>query len=536
MQTLCHSLAVRETSRAKRLFASLARQSGWGGASEDIRSFMVRALTEPWDQPGRLARASAELIKFNPAIGPLIEKAHAAWPKRLTAQELLGDYGFAPLADDALLVALLTSAPNADIQLEHFLTLARAAMLAPQELSDELLRFAAALSQQCWINEYIFLPDDLEMKTAMAAREALTAALETANSVAPMQVLIVASYFPLHSLSKSKRLLERPWPAPVEAVLTQQIREPLEEFRLRSEIPRLTKIENHVSQLVQSQYEKNPYPRWVRLAPESSDNIVSFLSAKFPLAPFERNPRREMRDFLVAGCGTGAQSTSMALKFGDRNLTAVDLSLASLSYARRKSEELGLTIDYGQADILELASLGRQFDVIDCSGVLHHMADPYAGWQALSALLRPNGFMKVGFYSALARRPIAKTRAAIAEKNRGDSADDIREFRQQLMQTHEPDVQTAILNSEDFFSMSACRDLLFHVQEHHVTLPKIRAFLESHGLRFIGFELPGAILDAYRKRFPDDAAAIDLVHWEAFEDEHPDMFARMYDFWVWKAY
>ena len=34
------------------------------------------------------------------------------------------------------------------------------------------------------------------------------------------------------------------------------------------------------------------------------------------------------------------------------NFLAVDLSLASLGYARRKSEELGLTIAYAQADIL----------------------------------------------------------------------------------------------------------------------------------------------------------------------------------------
>jgi 2-polyprenyl-3-methyl-5-hydroxy-6-metoxy-1,4-benzoquinol methylase len=104
-----------------------------------------------------------------------------------------------------------------------------------------------------------------------------------------------------------------------------------------------------------------------------------------------------MRDFLIAGCGTGQQSIAVAQKFGDQNMLAVDLSLASLSYARRKSDEFGLRIEYGQADILEMAALNRQFDVIECQGVLHHMADPYAGWQALLPLLRPNGFMKLDF-------------------------------------------------------------------------------------------------------------------------------------------
>jgi SAM-dependent methyltransferase len=286
---------------------------------------------------------------------------------------------------------------------------------------------------------------------------------------------------------------------------------------------------------VQSQYEENPYPRWIRLAPAAPDNIVSFLSAKFPAARFERHPGRAMRDFLIAGCGTGQQSIAAAQKFGDRNMLAVDLSLASLCYARRKSDALGLRIEYGQADILELATLKRQFDVIECVGVLHHMADPCAGWRALLALLRPNGFMKLGFYSQVARRPIVETRGRIAKRGLGGSADDIRKFRQELMQSDDPGIQAAILKSEDFFSVSACRDLLFHVQEHRMSLPQIGAFLKGHNLGLLGFELNDAVLDAYRQRFPADPAATDLDHWETFEAENPGMFAGMYEFWVWKA-
>ena len=169
-----------------------------------------------------------------------------------------------------------------------------------------------------------------------------------------MQLLLVAAYFPLHGLANAERLLERSWPAPVEAVLTQQLREPLRELRLRADIPRLTGIENPVSRLVQNQYEENPYPRWVRPAPETPDTIGNFLSSKFPFAQFERPAGRSLPDILIAGCGTGQRSIAMARKFGAPHMLAVDLSLASLGYARRKSEELGLTIAYAQADILEL--------------------------------------------------------------------------------------------------------------------------------------------------------------------------------------
>ncbi|HWC62223.1 MAG TPA: class I SAM-dependent methyltransferase, partial [Rhizomicrobium sp.] len=475
---------------------------------------------------------------LDPGIGRAVEAAAAAWPARLSSTRLLGPAGFAALADNMLLMALLTSAPNTDIALERFLTMARAALLGaalPREITadDKTLRFAGAMAQQCFINEFIFMADETEIAEAKMLCETLAAALDSGEAIPPVQLLAGASYFPLMHLRGGERLLERSWPPAVQEVLTRQLREPLEERRLRAEIPRLTDIGSGTSQLVQRQYEENPYPRWVRVAPASRDNIVSFLSAKFPSARFERDPGRPMRDFLIAGCGTGQQSILAAQKFGDGHMLAVDLSLSSLGYARRKSNELGLKIAYGQADILELASLGRQFDVIECMGVLHHMADPYAGWKTLLALLRPNGFMEVGVYSAAARRPIHAVREEIAANGLG--AADLRAFRQGLMPSRDPGVQAAILKSEDFFTTSACRDLLFHVQEQGLTIGGIKAFLLEHGLAFLGFELDDAVVDAYRRRFRDDPAAVDLDHWAAFEADHPGMFAGMYRFWIWKS-
>jgi len=525
-EAIRHSLAVRETPRAKKLFVELARRFDENGGDDETRRLMVRALTEPWDRPGALSHACAGLIRSHPTIGPLVMRADAAWPNRLSLAQLLGDAGFTPLADDALLLALLTSTPNTDIPLERFLTMLRGAMMreldpeagAPAEL------FAAALAQQCFINDYVFLADKDELAAAVAAR----AAVETVNTATPIQLLLAAAYFPLHSLANAERLLERSWPAPAEAVLTQQLREPLLELRLRADIPRLTEIEDPVSRLVQTQYEENPYPRWVRPSPETPDSIGNFLSNKFPHPQFERP--RALKDILIAGCGTGQRSIAMARKFGAPHMLAVDLSLASLGYARRKSEEVGLPIAYAQADILELEKTGRQFDLIESLGVLHHLADPWDGWRALLSLLRPGGFMLLGLYSEMARRPVMAARARIAERG----AEDIRSFRQELIQSGDPGAYASILESEDFFSLSACRDLLFHVQEQRMTLGEIAGFIQSHNLGLLGFELDETVLAAYRKRFPQDRAATDLACWETFEAEHPGLFGGMYIFWVQK--
>ncbi len=62
---------------------------------------------------------------------------------------------------------------------------------------------------------------------------------------------------------------------------------------------------------------------------------------------------------LIAGCGTGQQAVMMARQYEGARILAVDLSLASLCYAKYRTDALGLNnIEYGQADILKLASIG----------------------------------------------------------------------------------------------------------------------------------------------------------------------------------
>ena len=177
-------------ARARKLFVELVRRFGGSGEGDDeIRRLMVRALTEPWDRPGALSHAAARLDPVSSAIGPLVTRADAAWPNRSSLTQLLGDAGFTPLADDALLIALLVSAPNTDIPLERFLTMLRGAMMrelaSSPETSTQTQVFAAALAQQCFINDYVFLPSEDELAAAAVAR----AALEKADIATPMQIL-----------------------------------------------------------------------------------------------------------------------------------------------------------------------------------------------------------------------------------------------------------------------------------------------------------------------------------------------------------
>jgi hypothetical protein len=160
------------------------------------------------------------------------------------------------------------------------------------------------------------------------------------------------------------------------------------------------------------------------------------------------------------------------------------------------------------------------------------MADPFGAWRHLLGLLNPGGFMLVALYSETARRGVVRMRDFIAQKGYGSSAADIRRARQDILAL--PDT-TRVTTAADFFGISTCRDLLFHVQEQRMTLPVIAAFLKENGLGLLGFELDSDTLAAYRKRFPADAAANDLDNWAVFEADNPDTFNGMYNFWVQKT-
>ena len=217
----------------------------------------------------------------------------------------------------------------------------------------------------------------------------------------------------------------------------------------------------------------------------------------------------------------------------------MDLSLASLSYAKRKTQELGIkNIEYMQGDILKLDQLEREFDIVESAGVLHHMDDPLAGWKVLVRKLRAGGVMNIGLYSEIARQSIANARREIAKKEYTSSPDDIRRYREELTNKDlNTDSKTSrFMDLLNFYSLSECRDLLFHVQEHRFTLPQIEEALNDLGLKFLGFELPESwVRNEFSKLYPEKDALVSLLLWHQFELKNPNTFRGMYQFWAQKA-
>ena len=274
------------------------------------------------------------------------------------------------------------------------------------EIDDDIIAFACALARQCFINEYVYPLAEAECKLASALRDRLLQDLATPAAISPLTLAIVAAYFPLHAIPMADVLLSRDWSASIAGLLRVQLREPLQELADRAAIPALVPVKDSVSLQVMRQYEENPYPRWT-INPLSVFAADQARGTTHPPAE-----RRAKLDILVAGCGTGLHAVQVAQVYPNARVLAVDISMSSLAYARRRTRELGLhNIEYAQADILELGTLDRTFDIIHSVGVLHHLAEPAAGWRVLISLLRPDGRMCIGLYSDLARRAVVDVRA-----------------------------------------------------------------------------------------------------------------------------
>jgi 2-polyprenyl-3-methyl-5-hydroxy-6-metoxy-1,4-benzoquinol methylase len=540
MKACISSLQAKETPAAKALFVRLVKMST-SYNSRFVRQYLIRALSDPWCRTGQLVPASLALIKSNREAGQCIERAVASWPAALSKEELFGTEGLAALAADDLLTAVLENTPAVGLDFEHFLALARRALLldvlasqTPDKVDSLPLRFCCAIARQCYINEYIYNCTSEEYDGVTWLRDTISKRITEAKPLPGVWVAALACYFPLSLLPDCERLAGVMTEPPLAGLFSQQVREPVQENNYRATLQKLTPIDDETSRLVSRQYEESPYPRWVR-SPSTDGGVPfgAFLASELGLQSSRFARQDGNIDVLIAGCGTGQQSIQTAQRFPAARILAVDLSTASLAYAKRKTRELGIAnIEYAQADLLKLESIGKTFDFIECVGVLHHLEDPVAGWRVLRSILRPGGVMHIGLYSELARRDIAAAQDLIVAQGYEATTEGIRKFRLDLQLVDRWRPFRTLTAMEDFYDTSSCRDLLFHVKEHRFTLRQIKESLAKLELDFLKFNVDLTVLQRYSLQYPGELARADLNCWTQFEVENPSTFLGLYDFYV----
>ena len=239
-------------------------------------------------------------------------------------------------------------------------------------------------------------------------------------------------------------------------------------------------------------------------------------------------------EILIAGCGTGQHAITTASKYKKSKILALDLSFNSLSYAMRKANELKINnIDFIQGDILDLKSIDRKFDIIESVGVLHHMNNPFKGWEILTSCLNNDSLMLIGLYSEKARRHIIQIKNKINKLKLQSNYKNIIKFRKDLIENN-IDQWNLIKSSPDFYTVSGVRDLLFHTQEHRFTISKIKEYLDKLGLVFLGFE-DKLVKENFKSIYNNKDDLYNLDKWEEYEKSNPRVFAGMYQFWCMKS-
>lgn len=101
---------------------------------------------------------------------------------------------------------------------------------------------------------------------------------------------------------------------------------------------------------------------------------------------------------LDVGCGTGLVSNLFALKYSHSKFTAVDFS-DSIDYASSFSDTYNIkNINWVKEDFLKYHT-NKQFDVIICCGVLHHIPEYQSALKRMKSLLKPKGKLLLALYN-----------------------------------------------------------------------------------------------------------------------------------------
>ena len=190
-------------------------------------------------------------------------------------------------------------------------------------------------------------------------------------------------------------------------------------------------------------------------------------------------------DILIAGCGT-SQAAVFAYSNPSATVVAIDVSQTSLNHHQRLKDTYNLSnLELHRLPIENVDTLGKSFDLIVSSGVLHHMADPLVGMTSLASVLRPDGVIAVMLYAKYGRLGVEMMQGIFREMGlRQDQAsiDIVREVLAALPPGHP--VQSYLEIAPDLQYDAGLVDTFLHGRDRNYTVDDCIALVEDAGLVF----------------------------------------------------
>lgn len=154
-----------------------------------------------------------------------------------------------------------------------------------------------------------------------------------------------------------------------------------------------------VTDRIKAFYEKTPFPNY-----DDFDSIGSLVEKA------RRRVFAKMLDdqipygarIIECGCGTGQLPSFLSV--AGRTAVGADMCLNSLRLAQGFKERNKLKrAHFFQMNLFRPCFAPGTFDLVICSGVLHHTSDPRLGFDTIAKLVKPNGYILIGLYHKYGR-------------------------------------------------------------------------------------------------------------------------------------
>ncbi|HJL16869.1 MAG TPA: class I SAM-dependent methyltransferase [Sandaracinaceae bacterium LLY-WYZ-13_1] len=245
---------------------------------------------------------------------------------------------------------------------------------------------------------------------------------------------------------------------------------------------------------IEDHYDRYPYPEGdtleVPTPPAHVAGTLSFLARRRAADALSTRPR-----IWVAGCGT-LQAATVGLTFPEAEVLATDVSTRTLERAAARAEAAGARqVRFERRDLRDPPGPAR-FDLVICTGVVHHLADPARGLAHVRAALAPNGLLQLMVYNRAHRSVLAPLRRATRRLGVPDE-DPLTTAGRVLEAALGPRCRSP--DRELLESLRDLRtrhrafvaDILLNPCEHDYDVDGMLALLDAAGLRFAAWRHPG---------------------------------------------
>ncbi|MEY4592162.1 MAG: hypothetical protein RIR18_1057 [Pseudomonadota bacterium] len=245
--------------------------------------------------------------------------------------------------------------------------------------------------------------------------------------------------------------------------------------------------------IVAQQYTQWAYPAPIPDLNELISNGVRYALDVEVCAPtfWPRCPNKSNLKILVAGCGTN-QAAYYAYRNPTARVVGIDLSETSLAHEKYLKEKHGLkNLHLMRGSLLDVSVLDERFDLVFCTGVLHHLSDPSLGLNALKAVLKPDGLMGIMLYGKSLRSGVYVMQEAFQNLGLKQSAEDVSLVRATLdLLPANHTVQPYLEVAHDLKDDAGVVDTFLHPVDRAYSVSEVLDFVRANGLEYVRWSQP----------------------------------------------